>query len=78
VERAKNNAPETVFKKSLALSKLVRVSIDSQDALFKVISMFPNLIHIKLRLNCRHCWDDVVELLRLCPKLQILYVKKVC
>lgn len=73
-----NSASETAFKKSLALSKLVRLCIGSQDDFFKLISDFPNLIHIKLWLSHLHCWDDVVKLLRLCPKLQILYIKTVC
>ncbi|KEH26091.1 putative FBD-associated F-box protein At5g38570 [Medicago truncatula] len=71
----KNNASKTVFQKSLALSKLVRLCIGSTDDFFKVISNFSNLIHIKLWLSPLHCWDDVVKLLRLCPKLQILYIK---
>jgi hypothetical protein len=36
---------------------------------------FQNLIHIKLDF----CWwYDVVDTLRLCPKLQNLFIKKVC
>ena len=43
------------------------------------IPLFPNLISIKLVFpSYSHiCWDDVVELLRHCPKLQILFIKKV-
>jgi len=44
----KNNAPKTVFKKSLALSKLVRLCIESPDDFFRAISVSPNMIHIKL------------------------------
>lgn len=46
---------------------------------FKSISMFPNLIHIKLHFNSIfRGWDGVVELLQNCPRLEILFIKKVC
>ncbi|KEH25411.1 putative FBD domain, leucine-rich repeat domain, L domain-containing protein [Medicago truncatula] len=95
----KNNIPEEGFK-SLTLSKLVRASISSMDALFNgidnveflritkgfkdqeatfiAIPLFPNLNHIEL-VFCNssfHCWDGIGELLRHCPKLQILIIKK--
>ncbi|XP_039682825.1 putative F-box/LRR-repeat protein At5g41840 [Medicago truncatula] len=51
----------------------------AQDTIFKVIPLFPNLVHIEL-VFCRrslHCWDGVLQLLRHCPKLQILSIGKV-
>jgi len=83
------------------MSKLVRASISSTDAIingidnveclnmitrasyqtasFKVILVFPNLIYINLCLEGSfHGWDDVVELLRRSPKLQILSIRMVC
>jgi len=97
----KNNIPEEGFK-SLTLSKLVRASISSMDALFNgidnveflritkgfedqeasfiAIPLFRNLNHIEIVFCHRsfHCWDGIGELLRHCPKLQILIIKKVC
>jgi len=51
----------------------------SQEASFKFIPVFSNLIHIDLLFFHRsfHCWDGIVELLRHSPKLQILFIKKV-
>jgi hypothetical protein len=45
----------------------------------RAIPLFPNLISIKLVFpSYSHiCWDGLVELLRHCPKLQILFIKKV-
>ncbi|AES96094.1 putative FBD domain, leucine-rich repeat domain, L domain-containing protein [Medicago truncatula] len=44
---------------------------------FKSISMFRNLIHIKLQFNSIfRGWDGVVELLQNCPRLEILFIKK--
>jgi len=66
----------------LTLPKLVRASIRIFDGLFNVINnvKFLNLISIKVMFPSYLyiCWDGVVELLRHCPKLQILYIKKVC
>jgi hypothetical protein len=75
-----NNAPVEGLKKSLTLSKVVRAVIEYEEAYFKVIPVFPNLIHIKIIFSSRsfHCWDGAIQLLRLFPKLQILYVEKVC
>jgi hypothetical protein len=44
---------------------------------------FQNLIHIKLDYHCEtqsiYCWwYSVVDMLRLCPKLQNFFIKKVC
>jgi len=52
----------------------------SQEASFKFIPVFSNLIHLDLIFfhSSFHCWDGVVELLRHSPKLQILVIKKVC
>lgn len=74
-----NNAPVDELKKSLTLSKVVRAVIEYDEAYFKVIPVFSNLIHIKIIYCSRsfHCWDGAIQLLRLCPKLQILYVEKV-
>jgi hypothetical protein len=51
----------------------------SQEASFKFIPVFSNLIHIDLMFfhSSFHCWDGVVELLGHSPKLQILVIKKV-
>ncbi|KEH43138.1 F-box/RNI/FBD-like domain protein [Medicago truncatula] len=62
--------------------EFLRITTESrnQEASFKVIPVFPNLIHIDL-VFCHHsfhCWDGVVELLRCCSKLQILSIRKVC
>jgi hypothetical protein len=51
----------------------------AQDTIFKVITLFPILVHIEL-VFCRHslhCWGGVLQLLRHCPKLQILSIGKV-
>jgi hypothetical protein len=52
----------------------------NQQCSFKNIPVFQNLIHIELWFRCCLClcWDDVAELLRHCPKLQILFIDKVC
>jgi hypothetical protein len=52
----------------------------NQQCSFKNIPVFQNLIHIELWFRCCLClyWDDVAELLRHCPKLQILFINKVC
>jgi hypothetical protein len=72
------NALEEAFNfKSITLSKLVKVNTSLIDIIFKVVKNveFQNLIHI----NCAIIsWDDIVELLRRCPKLQILFINKVC
>jgi hypothetical protein len=52
----------------------------NQQGSLKNIPVFQNLIHIELMLrgcSCL-CWDDIEELLRHCPKLQILFIIKVC
>ncbi|KAK2420427.1 F-box/FBD/LRR-repeat protein [Trifolium repens] len=50
----------------------------NQQCSFKNIPVFQNLIHIELWFRCCLClcWDDVAELLRHCPKLQILFIDK--
>ncbi|KAK2366357.1 F-box/FBD/LRR-repeat protein [Trifolium repens] len=50
----------------------------NQQCSFKNIPVFQNLIHIELWFRCCLClyWDDVAELLRYCPKLQILLINK--
>jgi len=89
----KNNVvPEKGFKYSVTLSKDVLFNgiddveflsiitgLRSQEASFKFIPVFSNLIHIDLLFfhSSFHCWDGVVELLRHSPKLQILFIKKV-
>jgi len=46
---------------------------------FKSIPVFQNLIHIELWFYNFSCgWDGIVELLLNCPKLQILFIRKVC
>ena len=52
----------------------------STEASLEAIPMFTNLTHIELLFfyNSFHCWDGVVELLRNCPNLQILFITKVC
>jgi hypothetical protein len=74
----KNALEEEAFNfKSITLSKLVKVHTSLMDIIFKAVKNveFQNLIHI----NCAIIsWDDIVELLRCCPKLQILYINKVC
>ena len=60
--------------------EFLRIKFWFKEASFNVIPMFSNLIHIEL-VFCYftfHNWDCVVELLRHSPKLQILYIKKVC
>jgi hypothetical protein len=50
-----------------------------QGATFKCIPLFQNLIHIELRFHNFSCgWDGIVGLLLNCPKLQILFIRKVC
>jgi hypothetical protein len=51
-----------------------------KEASFEFIPVFSNLIQIELVFwdHSIHCWDAVVELLRHSPKLQILFIKKVC
>jgi len=49
------------------------------DEIFKGIPVFQNLIHIELWcFGFFHGWDGVVELLWNCPKLQIVFIRKVC
>jgi len=60
--------------------KFLRVDMDYRKALsWKAIPLFQNLISIELLFPSYPyiCWDGVVELLRYCPKLQILFIKKV-
>jgi hypothetical protein len=60
--------------------EFLRIKFWYEEASFNVIPMFSNLIHIEL-VFCYftfHNWDCVVELLRHSPKLQILYIDKVC
>lgn len=47
---------------------------------FKSIPVFQNLIHIELWFSYKlfRSWDGIVELLQNCPKLQILFIRKVC
>jgi len=101
MNRSESNALEEGFK-SLTLSKLVRASILSTNALLfnginnvkflritleypskgclKFIPLFPNLIHIDVVFSdfTLNCWDVLEELLRRSPKLQLLFIKKVC
>jgi hypothetical protein len=58
--------------------EFLRITTGFTEASFKVIKMFTKLIHIELRFFYNNCWDGVVELLRHCPKLQILSIEKVC
>jgi len=52
---------------------------DIERSSFKDIPLFRNLIHIELWFcNSFHDWVGVVSLLQHCPKLQILFIKKVC
>jgi hypothetical protein len=45
----------------------------------KGIPVFQNLIHIQLWfIDFFYGWDGVVDFLKNCPKLQILYIRKVC
>ncbi|XP_058744708.1 F-box/FBD/LRR-repeat protein At5g56420-like [Vicia villosa] len=47
------------------------------EEIFKGIPVFRNLIHVELWFyGFFHGWDGVVELLRHCPKLQILFIRK--
>jgi len=49
------------------------------NIIFKSFPVFPNLIHINLQYYCFfHGWDGIVQLLQHCPKLQILFISKVC
>ena len=63
-----------------AISKVEFLRIDyEQKATLTSIPVFRNLIHIELLFYHFFLgWDSVIELLQLCPKLQILYLKKVC
>jgi len=66
---------------SLFLSKLVRAYICSTNTPFNLISNveFRNLIHIRLWFfDFFRGWSGVVDLLKNCPKLQILFIRKVC
>jgi hypothetical protein len=49
------------------------------ENIFKTIPLFQNLIHIKLWfIRFVHGWNGVVKLLQQCPKLQVLFVRRVC
>lgn len=49
------------------------------DEIFKGIPLFQNLIHIELWcIGFFYGWDGVVELFQNCPKLQIVFIRKVC
>lgn len=52
----------------------------SKEECFEFIPVFSNLVHIELVFwyHSIHSWDGVVELLRHSPRLQILFIKKVC
>jgi len=80
MERDEKNASKEGLK-FLTLPKLVRASIRIIDGLFNFINnvKFLNLISIKLMFPSYPyiCWDGVVQLLRHCPKLQTLCIKKV-
>jgi hypothetical protein len=51
-----------------------------QEISSKVVPMFQNLIHTELVFwyGSFVCWDSVVELLQHSPKLQIIFIRKVC
>jgi len=60
--------------------KFLRVVMECTGAVsMKAIPLFPNLISIELVFPSYSyiCWYGVVKLLRHCPKLQILFIKKV-
>ncbi|RHN45801.1 putative F-box domain, leucine-rich repeat domain, L domain-containing protein [Medicago truncatula] len=59
--------------------KFLRVLICAKAFSLNAIPLFENLISMELVFpRCSYiCWDDVVELLRHCPKLQILFIEKV-
>jgi hypothetical protein len=63
--------------------RLLRIQTSSfemnTEEIFKRIPLFQNLIHAELWFyGFFHGWEGIVEFLRHCPKLQILYVSKVC
>jgi len=80
MKRDEKNASEEGLK-SLTLPKLVRASIRIMEGLFNVIKnvKFLNIICVELVFPrfSDICWDGVVQLLRNCPNLQILCIKKV-
>jgi hypothetical protein len=52
---------------------------DAEKIIIKSFTVFPNLIHINLQFDCLFPgWDGIVQLLQHCPKLQILFISKVC
>ncbi|GAU37616.1 hypothetical protein TSUD_365370 [Trifolium subterraneum] len=56
--------------------QFLRINV-MRKAPFKVMPVFSNLIHIELVFcNIPTHWDDVLELLQNCPKIQILFIKK--
>jgi len=58
--------------------EFLSISTRFREASFKVITVFTNLIHLEVMFLCNSCWDGVAELLRHCPKLQIISIRKVC
>jgi hypothetical protein len=69
----------------LFIHKIETISRHTEQASCIVIPvfLFQNLIHIKLDYHVEtqsiYCWwYDVLDMLRLCPKLQIFFIKKVC
>ena len=52
---------------------------DAEEIIVKSFPVFPNLIDITLQFDCFFPgWDGIVQLLQHCPKLQILFISKVC
>lgn len=60
----------------LCLRRVQEPSLEMKvEEIFKNITTFQNLIHVELVF---HGWDGVVDLLRHCPRLQVILIKKVC
>ena len=65
----------------LCLRRVQEPSLEEMkvEEIFKNIPVFQNLIHVELVFHgFFHGWDGVVDLLRHCPRLQIIFIKKVC
>ncbi|GAU23916.1 hypothetical protein TSUD_181050 [Trifolium subterraneum] len=53
-----------------------RLHEGDMDSYYIECPVFQNLIHIELGIYALQNWEDIVELLQCCPKLQILSIKK--
>jgi len=54
--------------------------IEEVNSYYKGFPVFENLIHLQLVwfYDAKYDWDEIVKMLQNCPKLQTLYISKVC